>query len=233
MQRNSLIAVSLAIVCLIVLASYTNVVSVQTVESSNHKIIKDEINQKELLFQTILDIVNNKEIQKIIQNSEMKGVLERSQLAFGTKLFLFNLKSYFSALLTQSPVLTKKYLDYAYRMGLILSRTLEASKIHSILERFQVNTQGIQKEISTVIEKDATLNGEMMQLSSLSCDCENSNTTRWSFPVLCTLLLPLAGFAAELYFIQRQFHIFNHSFIYFLSIMLFLGQTLNCYWDQH
>jgi hypothetical protein len=229
MNKYPLIGGSICAVVLIVLASYTNVVSVQTVELSNHKIIKDEINQKELLFQTILDIANNKEIHKIIQNSEMKGVLERSQLAFGSKLFLFNLRSYFSALLTQSPVLTKKYLDYTYRMGVILSRTLEASKIHSLLERYQVSNQGMQKELSTVVQKDAILKSEIAQLSSLSCDCENEKTTTWTFPVLCTILYIL-----ELFFLFLAVLFLPIAFLWILFFILFvsvnaLGSLFNCW----
>ena len=126
----------------------TNVVGYQTVQSSNQKVIKDEVDQKELLFQTILDIANNKEIQRIILNSEMK------QGGF------FNPGMRFSVITPH--VLTKKYLNSAYYIGLILSRIFSASKMHSILERYRVSNQGIQNEITAVIEKDATLKGEIM-----------------------------------------------------------------------
>jgi len=78
MVKNHFIGVNIIVACLFVLASCSNVVGFQTVTLSNQKIIKDEINQKELLFQTILDIVNNKEIQNIIQKYDS----ERNLLGF-------------------------------------------------------------------------------------------------------------------------------------------------------
>lgn len=193
MQKSPVIALSIAVACLIVLASFTNVIGVQTIKSSNYTSVKDEIDQKELLFQLILDLANNKEIQKIIQNSEMKGGLERSLQVPGVKLLLINLRMHFRVLLPP-PILTKKYLEYAYNMGVRLSKTLDESKIHSILKRFQVNSQGMHKEIAAVIEKNSELNKKIEQLSDAQCDCEKNTTRFWHFPVLCAILVVILWF---------------------------------------
>jgi len=213
MKRYPIIGISIIAVILLILSSLTNVVGFQAVQSSNQKIIKEEVNQKELLFQTIIDIVNNKEIQKIILNSEMRGGMGRFFVPH-MKLSLFT-----------PHVLTKTYLNSAYNMGLILSKTISTSKIHSILERYQMSHQGIQKEITAAIEKDATLNGEIMQLSNSKCDCENGNTTRiWNFPILCTLLLPIV------YFIFLIWSLSHSIFDTLLLTMLDIGAVLNCFW---
>jgi hypothetical protein len=166
MNKVPLIGLSIVAVVLFVLSSLTNVVGYQTVQSSNQKVIKDEVNQKDVLFQTILDITYNKEIQKILLTSEMKSD-KKLFFAFYTK----------SSPLTP-PVLTKKLLNAAYNMGVILSKVDSPSKMHSILDQFQVSNQEVENEITTVIEKDATLNGEITHLSNLKCDCGNENTTR-------------------------------------------------------
>jgi len=72
MKKYLLIGGSIFAVVLLVLCSLTNVVGFQTVRSSNQKVINDAVDQKELLFQTILDMANNKEIQKVILNSEIR-----------------------------------------------------------------------------------------------------------------------------------------------------------------
>ncbi|MCX6663459.1 MAG: hypothetical protein NTZ75_04360 [Euryarchaeota archaeon] len=87
MDKYPLIGVSICAVVLIVLGSLTNVVGYQMVQSSNQKTINDEVDQKELLLQTILDIANNKEIQSIILKSQL------SREGFfnpGVKFSLFN-----------------------------------------------------------------------------------------------------------------------------------------------
>jgi len=49
-------------------------INFNVVKASNQTVINNEVNQKELLFQTIVDIANNKEIQ---------GILLREQISKG------------------------------------------------------------------------------------------------------------------------------------------------------
>jgi hypothetical protein len=177
MNKYPLIGGSICAVVLIVLASMNNIVGYQTVQASNQKIMSTEIDGKELLFQTIVNMVNNKEIQKVILGSEITG---KRFFAPGVRFSVFT-----------PPVLTEKFLKRMYTMGVILTRTLSKSMIHSLLEKYPVSNQGVQKEISAIVEKDTRLKGEVTQLSDLSCNCGNSNFT-WRFPFLCYLvLLPL------------------------------------------
>jgi len=211
MKQYPLIGVCIVAVVLLILGSLTNVVGFQTVQSSNQKVIRDEVNQKELLFQTIIDIANNKEIQKITLKSQI------SNGGFLTPDVRFSV--------FKTPVLTKNQLKHMYCIGLILSKTISKAKLHSMVERYQVINQEMQKEITTVIEKDATLNGEITQLSNSKCDCENENSTSWSFPVICLLLLPL--FMLSLFLYISLFH------SYFLfGIMATIGLALNCFWTH-
>ena len=212
MKKNPLIGVSITVACLIVLASYANVVGVQTVESSNNKVIKDEVDQKELLFQTIIVLANNKEIQSILQNSDIKENLEKSLQVPGAKLLLIKLRILFIMVLPPPPVLTENYLEYAYNVGVRRSRNLnelDESKIHSILESFQVNSQGVQKEITAVIEKNDDLNKEIKQLSDVDCDCEK-NTTTWHYPILCAILNVIGAF---LWIIIIVSVLYGHSYV--------------------
>ena len=167
MGKKPLIIVSLCAVVLLVLASLGNVVGYQTVQTSQQNVIKERINQRELLFQTIVDIANNKEIQRIIVKSEM------SRGVFPTAEF---------------PVVTKQQIRQMYFLGLILSKVVSKSRIQSITGKYQFSNQEILKGVNAVIEKDTTLNSEIKQLKDSECDCENENEINWSFPVLCTIL---------------------------------------------
>jgi hypothetical protein len=174
--KSKSLAVSIIAVVLLVLGSLSNVVGYQSVKSSNQKVINEQVNQKELLFQTIVNIANNKEIQRII----LKPQISREGF--------FNPDVRFSVFTSQ--VLTKNQLKHMYLVGLILSKIISKSRMHSMIERFQVSNQGIQKEISAVIEKDVTLNGEMNQLSNSECDCENEKIIRLDLSTtICTILL--------------------------------------------
>ena len=177
MRKYPLIGGSICAVVLIVLASLTNVVGYQTVQVSNQKILNNEINEKELLFQTIVDMANNKEIQRVILSSEL---IDKRFYDPGMR----------SSTLT-CLVITEKVLKRMYTLGVILTKTFSKSKILTLLEWCQINNQGVQKEISAIVEKDTRLRERITQLSGQSCNCENSNVT-WKFPFLCYLvLLPL------------------------------------------
>ena len=176
MDKYPLIGVSICAVVLLVLGSLTNVVGYQTVQSSNQSIIKERINQKELLFQTIVDITNNKEIQQIILKSQMnRGIFPVSDI----------------------PVLTKNQLKQMYLTGLMLSKIINKSKTHSMIQRYQLTNQVMQKEISTVIEKDAKLKEEMTQLLNSKCDCDENNI-QGNFRTITCRILELVFYAVSI-----------------------------------
>jgi hypothetical protein len=207
MNKYPLIGVSICAVVLLVLGSLSNVVGYQTVQSSNQQIINEEVNQKELLFQTIVDMANNKEIQRIILKSQIgRGIFPTSEF----------------------PVVTKNQLKMMYFIGLMLSKVVSKSRMQSIVEKYQFSNQLMQKEISVVIEKDVSLNAEITQLSNSECDCENENTTGlWKFPVICLTLNLLWWFFVVLYFVGISIaEIFVES----------IGQIaidIDCFWTHY
>jgi len=190
-DKKPLIGVSICAVVLLVLGSLSNVVGYQTVQSSNQSVIKERINQRELLFQTIVDIANNKEIQRIILKSQMsRGIFPTSEF----------------------PVVTKNQLKMMYFLGLILSKVISKSKIHSMVQNYQLQNPITQEGIQGVIDKDVTLRNEITQLQNSECDCENEKTTGlWKFPAICM----------GLYFI----------FWFFMGIYLFSRLTLDLAWE--
>ena len=174
MNKKPLIIISIGAVVLLVLASLGNVVGYQTVQTSQQNSIKERINQRELLFQTIVDITNNKEIQRVILKSQMsQGIFPTSEM----------------------PVLTKNQIKRMYFIGLILSKIMSKSRIQSLIGKYQFDNQEMQKEISTVFENDKILNTELSQIKDSECDCGNQNTIRWGFPIICTIAIVLYNFA--------------------------------------
>ncbi|HVQ01592.1 MAG TPA: hypothetical protein VMT57_08765, partial [Candidatus Thermoplasmatota archaeon] len=146
MKKYPIIGGSICAILILILGSFNNIVGYQTVQASSQKIITAEFSEKELLFQTIVDMANNKDIQRIILGSELTG----------KKFFDFDMR--FSTF--RFPVITEKFLKGIYTMGVILFRTLDKSKIQAFIEHHPVLSQGMQKELSSVIEKDAMLKSE-------------------------------------------------------------------------
>jgi hypothetical protein len=173
MQTNQIISkvltvgISIIAVVLLILTSLTNVIGYQIVQTSTQSVMEERINQKELLFQTIVDIANNKEIQRIILKSQMsRGIFPTSEF----------------------PVVTKNQLRQMYLIGLILSKVISKSRIQSMIGKYQFNNLEMQKEINSVIGKDSTLNTEITKLQDSDCDCDNGNTLVWRFPITCSVV---------------------------------------------
>ncbi len=224
MRKDTLIGVSLCAVVLLVLGSLSNVVGYNTVQASQQNLIKERINQRELLFQTIVDIANNKEIQRIILKEQM------SREIFPT---------------TEFPVITKNQLKSVYLLGVLLSRFISTSRIQSMIGKDQFDNQEMQKKIFAIIEKNVTLNGEITQLQNSECNCENENTMNRTYPVVCfiimILIVPIGLFNGISEFLKHRFEdegkpiltkifIFSEIMTLFLSTMLFVvGYYLNCW----
>jgi len=215
MDKYPLIGVSICAVVLLVLGSLSNVVGYQSVQSLNEQTLNERTNQKELLFQTIVDIANNKEIQRIILKSQS------SRERFfnpGVRFPVFS-----------NLVLTKNQIRQMYFLGLILSKVISKTRMQSIIKQYQVSNREVQKEINVVIEKDARLNGEMTQLSTLKCDCGNENIS-WHFPIICTLLIPIQFILFYIaIIILFVFHTYPSLMFYYGDIISNIWQTLKCF----
>jgi heme exporter protein D len=112
------IGISTVSVIILILTSLSNVVGYQSVQTSQQNRIKERINQRELLFQAICDIANNKEIQRIILKSQM---MTGNYLDSNAKL--------------PTPV-TKQQLRQMYFIGLILSKIINKSRMQSIVQQY-------------------------------------------------------------------------------------------------
>jgi hypothetical protein len=186
MKKKIVIGISIVSVVVIILASSCNVVGYQIVQATNQNIINKEVNLRELMFQTIVDLANNKEIQQII----LKSQINRDGLFYPDEKFQT----------LDNPPVTKNQIKQLYFIGLLFSRIINKSKMQSILEQNRFNNQEMQQEIAAVIEKDATLDREVTQLLNSECDCDNEQSYSWDFPILCSILnvimlIPLILFA--------------------------------------
>ena len=211
MKKYFIIGASTIVVILLILGSLNNIVGYQTIQASNQKFINNEIDPKELLFRTIIDLTNNREIKKVIFISEMK---DKRVIDSKIKFSIFD-----------STVVTEKSLKQLFSIGVMLLKIFSISRINSILIKYQIRNQDVQKEISNVIKKDVKLSGELMQLSNLKCDCEGNNMSpSWTFFILCSILMPIVSIVAQIW-VLSHYIIFNNL----LKVLMYITYYLNCW----
>lgn len=207
MKKYPLIGASIIVVVLIVLGSFNNIVGYQTVQASNQKIIIYEVNEKDLLLQTIVDMANNKDIQRVVLDSQL---IEKKFLNSDMKFPTFTF-----------PVITEKFLKCIRSMDLILFKILSKSKIQSLINHHQVTSKQMQKELITIVERDTTLRNEMTQLLGLKCDCNEENNDLKPHPILCDLLFLLFLFGAL---------VPGFALIIMVVVVAFIATILHCSW---
>jgi uncharacterized membrane protein len=202
MKKLVLAGISIFAVSLLVLVSQTSVIGYQAIQESQQK----KINQKDLFFQTVSDLVNNKDIQRAILSSQT------------------NVGGFFNPIVKLPIItpltLTKNQLNRMYVVGVVLSKFISKAKIHSMVSQYQVIYQGMHGEISTIIEKSTKLKGEINQLSGQSCNCGIESNFTWNFPVLCILVFALFIIAA----------IFGSGYEFVAIIFLVIAGILSCRW---
>lgn len=215
MLKKPLIGLSILAVVLLILGSLGNVVGYQAVKTSQQTLIKERYDQKELLFQTILDLAKNKEIQQIIHKSPM---IKGKTLYTDAKL---------------SKPITKQQLRQMFVIGLLLSKIISKSTIQSAIQAHQLITSEMQQKIEDVIENDDIVKKDITQLLNSDFDCENKNATRlWTFPIICTLMSPLYSVGMLMLFFGLKMNAplcFTIGAILMVSIE-YLSEILQCWW---
>jgi hypothetical protein len=174
MNTKAIIGVSILAVVLIVLCSQTSVVGYRVVKDSQQNLINERVNQKDLLFQTICDLANNKEVQKAILESQSKfqNPFPASQL-------------------TSFPAITKRQLNLMYFLGLVLFKMMGKARMESLVKAHPITVQGNNK-ISSIIANNTKLSQELNQLSLLNCPSCNESRISWTFPIICIILSCIA-----------------------------------------
>ena len=158
-KQKVILGINIVLVVFLILGSLQNVIGYETIQYSYQNTIKNDLNQKELVFQTIIDLSKNKAIQQLFTSHQ-------------------TWKGYFNYIRLMPPnptIPTKNQLEIAYHLGLILSTLINKSEISTILKP-QVFTSNEKKNIIRIIENDTKLSEEFAQLSVLNCHCQEGKS---------------------------------------------------------
>jgi len=196
----------IAVIFLFVVISFQPVLAKDTISPEKKS------DTKELLLETIKDIANNKEVQRIILKSQIsRGLFPNPDVKF--------------------PII-KNRLRLMFLIGLLLSKFISKSRMQSIVGKYQFNKQEIQKEISAIVENAVKLNAEITQLKNSDCNCEKKNFLDWwSFPIICgiTLVMFVIGMIFEIWYWLYGIVLFwyiGEPFVRFYDVAL----KLECKW---
>ncbi|UCF49411.1 MAG: hypothetical protein JSU91_06605 [Thermoplasmatales archaeon] len=126
-----------------------------------------DIEPKDYLFQTIIDIANNPDVKELFEqyNPDLfKFDIDRS---IHRKLFLRNPRLMFNTLFTKSS-LSVEYLNKCYNNGIRITNILGEDKVLEIMENVEVTDTKLFDELNYIISKDEELSGRFETLKEMN-----------------------------------------------------------------
>jgi hypothetical protein len=151
-----------------------------------------DVEPKDYLFQTIIDISNNPEVKELFEqydNDLFNVDIERSVYR---QLFLRNPRLFFYMLFTE-PSISLEYLDKCYNSGLEITNILGEDKVLEIIENVEVTDAKLFDGINDIISKDEELLDRLVTIKEMNKGL-NPNTSWDDYPLICLILAPLFAF---------------------------------------
>jgi len=145
-----------------------------------------DIEPKDYLFQTIIDIANNPEVKNLLgkySNDLFKVDIDRSVYR---KLFLRNQRLFRSLILTK-PSLSVEYLDKCYNNGVEITDILGEDKVLEIIENVEVTDTKLFDEFKNIITKDEELSNRLETLKEMNSDLKSVSPFE-DHPIICSIL---------------------------------------------
>ena len=180
-----------------------------------------DVEPKYYLFQTIIDIANNPEVNilfELYRNDLYRVDVDRSVYR---KLLLRNPRL-FSSLLFTKPSMTHEYLNKCYNKGIEIINILGEDKALELIESIGVSDTEVFDEFNNIISKDEELSNRLATLKETNKE-QNSD---WYYPIICSILTFLAMPFEILYDLHKIFQDF-----YFISLFIAFIVTIGIpYW---
>jgi hypothetical protein len=170
-----------------------------------------DIEPKDYLFQTIMDIASNPEVKELFEQYDYDLFSMDIDRIVYRKLFLSNPRLTFNTLFTK-PSMSVEYLDKCYNNGIEITDVLGEDKVLEVIENVEVTDSKWLDELYNIISKDEELSSRLETLKEMN----NEINPILGFPIICSIL----EFLILPYFILYEL---IEVFIDFYFISLFLA----------
>lgn len=153
----------------------------------NKNTIEEDIEPKDYLFQTIIDIANNPDVKSLLEQ-------------YTGKIFTFdfNDKSVFRELLHKKPILlisslftkpsmTHDYLDSIYKRGIELTSILGEERVYELLNSTKITNTEFFVELDHIIVNDEELSKRITTLAELNGKFKLDSPFK-EYPIYCAII---------------------------------------------
>ncbi|KYK22200.1 hypothetical protein AYK21_04050 [Thermoplasmatales archaeon SG8-52-2] len=148
---------------------------------------ENDVEPKDYLFQTIIDIANNPDVKELLeQYNHQLFTSDYDYKSVYRQLLLKNPRLLYSMLFTR-PSITIEYLDKCYNKGIEVTKIIGEDKALEIIEVNKITDTRVFDELNNIIMNDKELSGKIAILKVIKEE-SSSYTTLGYFPVFCFVL---------------------------------------------
>jgi hypothetical protein len=163
--------------------------AVEPVISSN--VNKEEnINPKEFLFQTIIDIANNAEVNELLKQVKNE-CCNPIRLTFNDvgihKKLLYNIPKLLIPMFLIKPHLTINYLDFIYNRGCKITNIVRDEKVNEIVKPVEVTNPEFFNELNYIIMNNEELSNRISILKEMNNELITDSSSEDN-PIICSIL---------------------------------------------
>ena len=199
------------------------------------KIIKEEdIDNKEYLFQTIINIANNPDVKDLFNKNKAGFVnFDYNSITMYLRLLLKNPRTFLSILFTK-PSITTNYLDSTLSKGCKIANTISEDKLYDITKSISINNPEFFEELNSIIIKNEDLSNRVRTLKEMKEELipmVSSNGALVICLILGLILVP-SFITAFIYYGLAQLAKDNPTAagIFIFVYAVFAGIALGCYY---
>ena len=202
MGKKKILIGSILAVALLILVSFSNVVGYNTVKTSQEELIESKYSFdecKEYLFQTIIEISDNPEIQDIVKSNYKP---QRTILPFRSN----------------NVDLKVEHLELLYELGLKIIDRLGEERVEDLMENIEIPDNAY--EIESIIMGNDELRERIYTLNTMNV---KSETVDWEYPIICgisRIFIFISEFMLSLYITIAEILFFFTFLSHILSIIL-------------
>ena len=159
--------------------------------TANFQSQKVDIEPKDLLFQTIIDIANNQEFQNLIAQEKNNGFIldiDSNTRNLCSKL-LFKNPELLNLLFSTKNSINYNQLDFAYKQGCEIIKIIGEDKALEIIESIKITNSEFSEGLSEILTNDEEIYNKISTLKSMNQEIDP--TLPIENPILCGIIMML------------------------------------------
>jgi hypothetical protein len=167
-------------------------IAVNPFSSDNEEV---EIEPKDYLFQTIIDIANNPEIKELLEQYNHKIITSNyNNKGVFSKVLFNNPRLFLDMLFTKSSI-TYEYLNKCYNRGIQITNILGEEIVLDIKESIEVTNKELFIELNSIIRNNEELSDRIEILNEMNKESKpDVSLVDWQYPKICSILFLISLF---------------------------------------